>query len=42
MAEYRFMYNFGSWEIEVEGDREFVKEIYEEIKKKNLPPFSLT
>lgn len=42
MGEYRFWYKygkFGSWEIEVEGDKEFVKGIMDELRGKHLPPF---
>ena len=42
MGEYRFRSKkstFGSWEFEVEGDKEFVKGIMDELRGKQVPPF---
>ncbi len=35
----RFRYKLSNWEIEVEGDKELIKEVVSEIKKKELPPY---
>jgi hypothetical protein len=35
----RFRYKLSNWEIEVEGDEGLVKELFAEIKKRELPPY---
>jgi len=35
----RFRYKLSNWEIEVEGDVDLIKEVFSEIKKKELPPY---
>jgi len=35
----RLRYKLSNWEIEVEGDVELIKEVFLEIKKKELPPY---
>ncbi|HDS45849.1 MAG TPA: hypothetical protein ENN68_07150 [Methanomicrobia archaeon] len=35
----RFKYKLSNWEIEIEGDRDLIKEVVSEIKKKELPPY---
>ena len=42
MGEYGFRSKngiFGNWEIEIEGDKEFVKGIMDELRGKDVPPF---
>jgi hypothetical protein len=35
----RLRYKLSNWEIEVEGDVDLIKEVFLEIKKRELPPY---